>query len=229
MKLDEEWFDASGCLVTPFSFNSKEKQLIINELKKYVIEESDVEKAFYAIENSVNLEALRKDVDIDELKELKSKLSKIINGLTKTIDALNSLDSVNKELFALENYIATLNIFGIDSPEKIKSNPTKELYTCLEAAKSRLEIVTSPESKLNATSRHLVDQVVTWWIRYTNTRLVPNKARFVWREDEQKSSPYISLSIITKIAMKCSGHYISDPSRYIVEAIERFNIKEKDH
>lgn len=223
---DPDWFELEGGWVKPFSFDEKAKTQILQESQKHILVPQDLETFFKALENcvEVHIHLQESSSECDDRKETIAKLNKIINGLTKSIDALNSLDGVSKELFAQHNYLSAKELFGWVEQWRWRSNPTNELKISLEAAKHQLKEIKSVRYKRNESPRFLVYEIVKRWKRYTNLTRDTDKAKFAWRDHQSgKTNVYTSLWLVVRTALNSSGTYIEDPSNYIVEAIEGLN------
>lgn len=220
---NSDWGGLVGGFVTPFNFDNKSKNSITLELKKFVIDPEELNRFIQGLEKSIEIHSIIKDQhnDNDTRKDTIAKLNKAINGLSKAIGALKSLDYSAQEIFSQHTYLSEVDLLGTRSNKRWKTDPTEELSILFEAAKSQLGELTSERYTRNDTPRFLVGEIIKKWRRYAHKGKFVTDVSMAWRDYERgKTSPEVSLWVIVRMVLKYAGVPLKDPSNYIQEALE---------
>jgi phage tail tube protein FII len=219
---NRQWGGLSGSFVPSFEFDEINQNKITDEVRKFAVSDDSIDFFLNGLKRTIEVYFVIRDENKsnDDKRATISKLTKVINGLEKAIEALNSLDPTTQELFSQYAYLAEKDLFETASVDRLHSDPTEELAIVLEAAKGQLQEIKSAKYVRSDSPRYLVEQVVKKWHRNIEDIKHYDISAKPWRDHQRGiDSREISLWLVVKTVLECGKYPIEDPSSYIIETI----------
>lgn len=220
------WHELSGDIVMPFTFSEHERQQISNEAVKHIVDENMLSEMLQQLEAIAELYKHRKDdfVENDDRRTTIRKLQKVLNGLTKTIDALQSLDAQTQDSF--DRYVfLTKSKTNFSVSEHMRANPVTHLIIYRDAVQSLLESLQHAKYMRAGRQNYLATEILKWWFRYTDRSEFQSGGRNAWLDHKAgKCNSAVSVMLITKTVLAACGTPIEDPTNYIVQASESMKV-----
>ncbi|MBB1455216.1 hypothetical protein [Pseudoalteromonas sp. SG43-5] len=221
--MENTWGENSGQWVNSFSFQESDINTLKSYLKGFFRNTIDEEYFICSLETTITKYLLIKaDHDLlDKRKETISKLNKIINGLTKSINALQSLDSHAQAIYSQHCYFSEFDLSGSKNINRLTNNPADELSIMLEAAQQQLNDIHKDKYTRDNALSFLVEHIIKHWLKYSVTTLTIDTRNMPWRDVTRgKRTPEIALWQVVKLALLIIGTPLQDPSNHIKDALE---------
>ncbi|MBL4638505.1 MAG: hypothetical protein JKY76_04005 [Proteobacteria bacterium] len=218
-----KWGIIKTAWVEPFYFDSKTKNELVNIIGSFFESKESLDLFINGLQYSVECHLVSIDTGkcIKDREKVTAELNKVVNGLTKTISTLRSLDGVTQATLSQNIFLSGKELTGTAKIESWNADPTQQLEIMLHAAKCQLEEIREERPSRNNSPIYLVKDIVRQWREYALDGRKITNVKFAFRDFERnKNTPKVTLWHLVRIVLACAGCPKQDPSNYINEAIK---------